>query len=264
MFLFFSKLLPNFVYPLGLSCLLVLLAIILSRRQALQRPLLAVALLLMWVGGNRWVATGLARSLEQRYSTPNPIPQADVIVVLGGGTMPPESPRSMVEVNSAGDRLIYAANLVREGKAKWVLVSGGLLDWEDRATTPAEDMAELLVWLGVPQQAIWLQAESANTYEDALFSARILKTKGIDRILLVTSAWHMPRAAHLFEAQGLDVIPLPTDYNVTQQGWEQMLAGDFRTLLLDFFPSASNLSLTTRMLKEYLGLWIYGLRGWTE
>jgi uncharacterized SAM-binding protein YcdF (DUF218 family) len=263
MFLFFSKLLPNLVYPLGLACLLILIAVIISRKQMLQRLLLIIAVLLLWIGGNRWVAAGLARSLEQLYTTPDPIPSMEVVVVLGGGTYPPEAPRSMVEVNGAGDRLIYAAQLHREGKAKYILVSGGLLDWEDRLTTPAEDMASLLIWMGVSPQAIWLQAESANTYEDALYSAQILNKKGIDRILLVTSAWHMPRAVRLFEAQGLQVIPLPTDYNVTQQNWDQMLTGEPRTILLDLLPNASHLSLTTRMLKEYLGLWIYKLRGWT-
>jgi uncharacterized SAM-binding protein YcdF (DUF218 family) len=262
MFLFLSKLLPILVYPLGLACLLVLTAAFLHRRIKLQRFLLIIAVLVLWLGGNRWVAYTLARSLEQRYSTPDPIPTMDVVVVLGGGTISLEPPRTMVEVNSAGDRLIYAAQLLRENKAEYILVSGGLLDWEDLPTSPAEDMASLLVWMGVPSEAIWLQSESANTYEDALFSARILREKGINQILLVTSAWHMPRAVGLFEAQGLQVIPLPTDYNVTQQGWDRMLAGDWRSLVLDFFPSASHLSLTTNMLKEYIGLWIYGLRGW--
>ncbi len=263
MFLFLSKLLPSLVYPLGFACMLLIAAILVRKSKKLQRMILVIALLLLWVGGNRWVAYGLARSLEQRYRTPSPIPPMEVVVVLGGGTTAPEEPRTMVEVNSAGDRLIYAAQLLREQKASYILVSGGLLDWEDRSTTPADDMASLLVWMGVPPEAIWLQDESANTYEDALYSAQILRQKEINEILLVTSAWHMPRAVRLFEAQGLEVVPLPTDYNVTQQGWDQMLAGDFRAMILDLFPSAGHLSLTTRMLKEYIGLWIYGLRGWT-
>jgi uncharacterized SAM-binding protein YcdF (DUF218 family) len=118
--------------------------------------------------------------------------------------------------------------------------------------------------MGVPASAIWQQGESHNTHEDALFSAKILKEKNVQRILLVTSAWHMPRAVKQFQAQGLDVIPLPTDYNVTQKGWDQMLNGDWRSIVLDLFPSVSNLDLTTKMLKEYLGLFVYGLRGWTR
>jgi uncharacterized SAM-binding protein YcdF (DUF218 family) len=270
MFVFMSKLLPTLAYPLGLVSLLILAALFLGRRVRLQRMVLIIALVLVWLGGNRWVASGLARSLEGRYQTPNPIPQADVLVLLGGGTSAPEPPRTMVEVNSAGDRVIYAARLYEQGKASHILASGGLLDWDVSDTTPAQDMAALLMWMGVPEDVIWLQGDSRNTYEDALFSARILEAKGadighpIERILLVTSAWHMPRAVKLFEAQGLEVIPLPTDYNVTQKGWERAQNADWRSYVLDFFPSVGNLGLTTRMLKEYFGLFIYGLRGWTE
>jgi uncharacterized SAM-binding protein YcdF (DUF218 family) len=124
-------------------------------------------------------------------------------------------------------------------------------------------MAALLKWMGVPEEAIWQQGRSHNTYEDALYSAEILREKGVRRILLVTSAWHMPRSVKLFEAQGFQVIPLPSDYNVTDKSWQKMLHADWRSYVLDLFPSVGNLSLTTRMLKEYFGLVIYGLRGWT-
>ncbi len=262
MFEFASKLLPALVYPLGLASFLIILSLFLTRREKLQRMLLILSVALLWLGGNRWVSYALARSLEQRYPRPGEIPNAEILVLLGGGTNAPEAPRELVEVNSAGDRVIYAAHLYREEMARQILVSGGLLDWESRRTTPAEDMADLLVWMGVPAEAILLQGESRNTYEDALYTSRILKEKGIDRILLVSSAWHMPRAVMLFEAQGLEVIPLPTDYNVTQMEWDQLWRGDWRSILLNLFPSASNLSLTTRMMKEYFGLWVYGLRGW--
>ncbi len=124
-------------------------------------------------------------------------------------------------------------------------------------------MSDLLQWMGVPVESIWQQGESKNTYEDAVYSTQILKARGIQNIILVTSAWHMPRALKLFQAQGLTVVPVPTDYNVTQTGWEQMFQGDWRALLLDLFPTVNNLSLTTKMLKEYIGLLVYGLRGWT-
>ncbi len=194
MFVFFSKLLPSLVYPLGLACVLILMALLLPRRARVQRVILILALALLWVGGSRWTAAGLARSLEWRYTAPDPIPEAEVLVVLGGGTSPAEPPRPIVEVNGSGDRVIYAAWLYRAGKAKTILVSGGTLDWDQRATSPAQDMATLLEWMGVPPEAILVQGESANTYEDALFSAGILKEKGVKKILLVTSAWHMPRS----------------------------------------------------------------------
>lgn len=261
MFVFLSKFLPGLIYPLGLACVLIFASLWLRRRWGWQRALLVLALTLLWLGGNRWVALSLARSLEWRYLPPAEIPSAEVIVVLGGGTQPQEYPRSQVEVNEAGDRLIYAAWLYRQGKAPAVLVSGGLLDWSPRHRAPAADMAALLEFMGVPPEAIWQQPDSRNTYEDALYCARLLRQKGIGRILLVTSAAHMPRSVLLFQAQGLEVVPLPTDFQATARGGDEGGA-DWRAILVGLIPSADNLALTTRILKEYLGILIYGLRGW--
>jgi len=256
MSLFLSKLLPVFVYPLGLVCVLIVVAVVLARRRRLQRFVLLSVLLLLLLSSNRWVSMGLARSLEWRYLPPDEVPEAEVIVLLGGGTVPSEPPRKLVEVNGSGDRLLYALWLFQQGKAETILLSGGLLDWDVQTSTPAQDMAELLKLMGIPSESLWLQTESRNTYEDALFCARLLKTKGIQRILLVTSAWHMPRAVKLFQAQGLEVIPLSTDFTVTEAGWRQLKQGDFRSQILALLPSVDNLSLTTRIMKEYIGMFV--------
>jgi uncharacterized SAM-binding protein YcdF (DUF218 family) len=190
------------------------------------------------------------------------LPAAGAIVLLGGGTESPESPRPITEINSAGDRVLYAAWLYQQGKAPVILASGGLLDWELHQTTSAQNMKTLLQMIGVPTDAILLQPESRNTYEDALYSARLLKEKGIRRILLVTSAWHMPRSVRLFQAQGLEVVPAPTDFNVTDADWKELTSPDVRVQILALLPSADSLGLTTRMLKEYLGMLVYDLQGY--
>jgi len=266
MFIFLSKLLPIFVYPLGLVFVLLGLALFLARRSEKwirwQRIVLLVALVLLWIGSNRWTALALARSLEWRYLPPQPVPQADVLVVLGGGTNAPEFPRPFVEVDGAGDRLIYAAHLYKQGKAAHILVSGGHLDWVGGESTPAQDMQVLLEAMGVPEQAIWRQSQSRNTYEDALYSAQILKEKGAAHILLVTSASHMPRSVKLFTAQGLIITPVPVDYSVSYAEWASLLQGDWRVQVLNLLPGVDNLSMTTRMLKEYIGMLVYDWKGW--
>ena len=124
--------------------------------------MLAAAFLLLFLGGNRWVAMSLARSLEWRY-LPSAEPQhADVLVLLGGGTLAADFPRSMVEINSAGDRVLYAAQLFHQGKVKHVLISGGFLGWSARSTSPAEDTAALLEILDIPREALWLEPEFAE------------------------------------------------------------------------------------------------------
>ena len=262
MFIFLSKLLPNFVYPLGLVCIFIILALILYRKPAWQRLVLVLALVVLWLGSTRWIALGMVRSLEWRYLPMTQMPSADAIVLLGGGTESAEYPRQTVELNSSGDRVLYAAWLYKQGKAPHILLSGGLIDWLDTGSTPAEDMAVILDMMGVPKEALWLESTSRNTYENAVNSRKFLNEKGINRIILVTSALHMPRSVDLFKHQGFDVIPAPTDYSVTQAAWQRLTDPNLATQLLNLMPSIDNLSSVTRALKEYLGMLVYRLRGW--
>jgi uncharacterized SAM-binding protein YcdF (DUF218 family) len=263
MFLYLSKLLPPLVYPIGLISILIVFALLTSRHPRWQRASLLVALSLLLIAGNRWVADSLLRSLEWRYLPEAEIPQAEAIVLLGGGTQPAEYPRTMVEFNSAGDRVLYAAQLYHQGKADHILASGGGIEWlYSNQTSPAEDMASLLKLLQVPEDSIWLESNSRNTHENAVNSRAVLEPMGIQRIILVTSAAHMPRSLALFQQQGFEVIPAPTDFRITQSDWEQMKSPNLAVQLLNLFPSAENISQTTGVLKEYIGLFIYRLRGW--
>jgi uncharacterized SAM-binding protein YcdF (DUF218 family) len=217
----------------------------------------------LWVSSTSWFSLSLARSLEWRYLPQENYPAVEVIVVLGGGTEPSQPPRPITEINGAGDRVLYAAHLYHEGKSQLLLLTGGNIDYVgSRLVTPAQDMAELFSMLGVPPQALWLQPYSRNTYEDALFSAQMLEEAGIQRILLVTSALHMPRSVALFEAQGLEVIPAPTDFYVTEAAWQAVTQLNPAVQILSLFPNMGSLGLTTVSIKEYLGMLAYRLRGW--
>jgi uncharacterized SAM-binding protein YcdF (DUF218 family) len=250
MFIYLSKILPPLLYPLGLACLLIIAALII-RNHRWRTGVMLLVLGLLLLASNRWTALGLARSLEWRYLPQGELPHADAIVVLGGGTFSALYPRQTVEVGNAGDRVIYAALLYHEGKADHLLLTGGRLDWVSAGDSPAEDMAILLEMLGVPRQAMWLEPDSRNTYENASNSREILEEKGVKRIILVTSAAHMPRS-----------VAAPTDFTITQEGWDNLKASGVAGHLLALLPSVDNLALTTHMLKEYFGIWIYRLNGW--
>lgn len=264
MFLFLSKFLPLFVYPVGLVFVLLWVVFFLEKDHKKLRYLLLGIILVLWVCGNGWTANALSRSLEWRYLPSGETPYAPVMVVLGGGTEPMLSPRTTIEVNGAGDRLVKAAMLYAQGAAEKVMVSGGGINWMDqRQMSIAEEMQELLVLMGVPQDAVVLQDRSANTYEDALYCAELLADMGVDEIILVTSAAHMPRSVALFEHQGLTVIPAPTDYKVTEASWNAIFRPiGLEPVLFALIPNAGDLGTTTNTLKEYIGMFIYGLRGW--
>ncbi len=95
MFLFLSKLLPPFVYPLGLSCVLLLVALLaLWKRPRIAAGAIVLALVVLLGTSNTWVSDGLTKSLERRH-LPTTLPVADAIVVLGGGIKSPHPPRPM-------------------------------------------------------------------------------------------------------------------------------------------------------------------------
>ncbi len=263
MFVFLSKLIPLFVYPVGLVALLLVAALLFGKHQKLSRGLVLSAFLILFLAGNRYVSNTLARSLEWRYSPPVNAPAPDVIIVLGGGTEPQLPPRATVELNAAGDRLLYASSLYAEYPGVKVLLSGGDIDFLDQSSsTPAEDMAEIMGKLGVPESTMILQGQSQNTYEDALYSCAMIKEQGFSSAWLVTSAFHMPRSVMVFEKQGCVVTPAPTDFTVTHTSWQKLWSPSFEEFVINLVPSYTNISLITKVMKEYIGMLTYSLQGW--
>jgi uncharacterized SAM-binding protein YcdF (DUF218 family) len=261
MFFFLSKLLPLFFYPVGLSCLAIVLAWRLRERERWLRITLLAAFLAIFLGGNKWVAAGLLRPLEWQHLPPEPLPEAPVIVLLGGMTRSLDYPQQPVPgLNEAGERLLYTAWLYQQGVAPNILVSGGTLGGS--TTSEAAEMSWALNLMSVPDEAIWREEISLNTYENAIYTREILDEHGIDEIVLVTSAVHMPRSVMIFENQGFTVIPAPTDYFVVQP--DDGMGEPARPLffIFNFLPDAESLSLSTRALKEYAGIAVYWLRGW--
>jgi len=262
MFVFLSKLLPLFLYPLGLACVLLVVALVMLWRRSRWVPVpIALALLVLLVASNSWVATGLVKSLEWQRIPQGELPTADAIVILGGGTKPPFPPRPSVDLSEQGDRVLYGGQLYREGKAPLVIASGGRINWKGGGPSESADMAQILTSIGVPASAIVQDPTSLNTYQNAVNVRAILKQLGIRKVLLVTSAMHMPRSLRIFQRQGIEAIPAPTDFLVTQQEIEEPTSSPQATLL-NILPDTDRLENTTRALKEYMGMVIYRLRGW--
>ena len=262
MFLFLSKLLPLFLYPLGLACVLLVVALVMSWRRSRWVPLpVVLALIVLLLGSNSWVANSLVRSLEWQHIPVGKLPTADAIVLLGGATKSAFPPRPAVDLSEEGDRVLYAAQLFREGKAPVVIASGGRIDWRGGGLAESSDMADILVSLGVPNSAILQDSKSLNTYQNAVNVRQIMQEQGIRRVLLVTSAMHMPRSLRIFQRQGIEAIPAPTDFLITQQEINEPSSSPQATLL-NLVPDADQLQNTTRALKEYIGTVVYHLRGW--
>jgi len=263
MFLFLSKLLPLLVYPLGLASLLLVVTVwgIWRKRRQLAMGAAIAALIVLWAGSNAWVATRLVQSLEWQNLPPDPLPNAEAIVVLGGSTRPADFPRPWVDVTEAGDRVLHGAQLYKAGKAPKLILSGGRIEWRGGGPPESDDMAQIAEAMGVPRADILEDPTSLNTYQNAVNVKAILQREGIDRILLVTSAMHMPRSLAIFQKQGMDAIAAPTDFLISARRVAEV-SGSRQAILLSLLPDAEHLDNVSRAMKEYIGLLVYRLRGW--
>lgn len=261
MSLYLSKLLPLFLYPLGLACLLMIVALItLWKRPRWAAGAIAGALIVLLMGSNGWVSRSLVRSLEWQ-NIPVVIPNAEAIVVLGGATKPASLPRPGVDLSEEGDRLLYAAQLYHQNKAPLVIVSGGRIRWRGKGSSESADMANILMQMSVPPEAIIQEPDSLNTYENAVNVKQILDYKGIRQVLLVTSAMHMPRSLLIFKHQGITATAAPTDFSVTADDLRE-IQNSSQNILLNLLPDSDRLQNFTRAFKEYIGIIVYRLRGW--
>jgi uncharacterized SAM-binding protein YcdF (DUF218 family) len=261
MFLYLSKLLPLFIYPLGLACVVLIIALFTIKRRPRTAVFCIIFALVLLIGtSNGWVARYFVRSLEWQ-NTSSQLPNAEAIVVLGGATRSAFLPRPTVDLTEAGDRVIYGAQLYRQKKAPYIILSGGRVEWHGKGTSEATDMAGILTSIGIPKEAIIEEPDSLNTYENAVNVKKILEKRNIKQILLVTSAIHMPRSLLIFKKQKIDAIPAPTDFLVSY-GELQELTSTPKAAILNLIPDADNAKDFTSALKEYIGIVIYRLRGW--
>lgn len=230
------------------------------RRPRTAALCIAFALILLLVSSNGWVSRYFVRSLEWQ-NTPSQLPNAEAIVVLGGATRSALFPRPTVDLQESGDRVIYAAQLYRQKKAPLIILSGGRIEWFGKGTPESEDMATILTSIGIPKEALIQEPDSLNTYQNAVNVRKILEQRNIKRVLLVTSAIHMPRSLLIFQKQNIDVIAAPTDFLVSNAELQELTSTP-KAAILNLLPDTSNIDLFTSALKEYIGIVIYRLRGW--
>ena len=230
------------VSPLGTSLLLGVIALLFAARRRLRWAFSAGALSIAWVV--LWslpsVSSILVGALESQYPPidPSALPTRAAMVVLGGGISAPAGGNPFPKLHAAADRVWHAARVYRAGKAPLIVLSGGTDPAEGRVSE-AEASAILLRDLGVPDSAIVLETQSQRTAQNAEFTSRLLAKRDITSVLLVTSAMHMHRAARLFEAAGLQVFPVATDYEYS------VLSGPRA-----WIPDADALLNSGRALKE--------------
>ena len=255
MFLALSKVLDLFLAPLTWALLLSLLALLdLVRRPARSRLFLGLALIELVAFSLDPVARGLFARLEAGASnTFRPDPPYDVVVVLGGMVDLMAMRRSHeIELTEAVDRISRAAILLRTGQARTVLLSGGFIDPLPGEPSEATWLAGWLRDQGIPAEEIVVEERSRNTRENAVESAAVIAAHGWKRVLLLTSAWHAPRALGCFRAVGLTPDLLAVDHRSGSHEGGSWL------------PRAAALSASTDALREMAGELVYRAMGYAR
>lgn len=246
-------------YPTSVSLILLFGSAAVRKRKGLSRVLFWSGIAVLFICGNGWLIGAMTRNLEWRHLPPNPMPTADAILVLSGGLADRIPPRPTVEVADAGDRLLYAAYLYKQGKAGVVICTGGVATGGIAPRPAAEVMTEFLGMVGVPREAIITETKSGDTHKHAINLGPMFKERAMKRVLLVTSALHMPRGMGVFRKQcpGIEFIPAPTDFQVTEK-----LPMPWYRHLTALIPTPSHLLAFSEAMHEYLGIARYRLSGW--
>jgi uncharacterized SAM-binding protein YcdF (DUF218 family) len=245
---FLHKFLPELLLPLNVALVLGLWGIWRRRWRTVSAGLLV--LLLASNRGVSWVATRMAEQWAVALE-PASMPIADAIVVLSAGRLPAPGPVARYEWVDA-NRFTGGLELYQAGKAPLLVFTGARVMPDRPMPTEGALLRDEARMRGVPDAAMAVSEYVFNTADEAREVRSLLRDRGIatPRVLLVTSAFHMPRARVLFEQAGMQVSPFPVDFESPTPGLSWRL----------LVPHPNNLRATQQALREGYGRAYYALR----
>lgn len=254
MFVYVTKIFWMLFSPLSLSMLLVALGLVLSftRWRGTTRVAIVLGLGLLTLATVTNIGDLLIRPLETRFSRPAEPARIDGIVVLGGGMdSAVTSAMGGWELNQSGDRFVEALRLALHHPEAKVLVSGGVAVGALGNVAEAISGGRFFSAFGIAPDRLLLEDKSRNTEENAQFSEALAAPKPGETWLLVTSAFHMPRAMGLFRKAGFTVVPWPADYYTGADAGFGLKIGN----------GLDNLQTTNIAVREWVGLVGYWATG---
>ena len=243
--IFINKILPIIVSPLGLIIILLLFGIFRKK----MWPLL-IALILLIILSLPIVSRQLIKFLEQGYTliSPNNVDTADTVIVLSGMIRTIKQNNEIYyEFSDAVDRVFAGIELLKLNKTQKIILTRGKLPWS-LGMPEGEFLAQFVKSQGINKNQVILTEVVQNTNDEAIAVSKILPKNS--KIILVTSAFHMPRAKTVFENQNLKVIPYAVDFRL----------GEKKMDVLDFLPQANAFKDSSFYFREIIGRAYYSLR----
>ena len=241
--IYLHKIIPIFVLPIMLLIIIILIGLIKNNKKIIY-----IALFTFYIISTPLFANKFFILLEgNEYIKPiRNIDHCDAIIVLSG----------MLRINELGgstyiewgdpDRFYGGIDLFKEGKAQKLVFTGGKIPWNKSEKNEGEVLKEFAISNGIASEKIFITKDVENTADEAVAVKQTISSN--KKIILVTSAYHMYRAKRLFEKQGFDVIPFKVDYKTERNSV---------ITIIDFLPSANNLEMTEKGVREIIGRLFY-------
>jgi uncharacterized SAM-binding protein YcdF (DUF218 family) len=244
--IYIHKILPLIFSPLFFVIGLIILSLFIGSKKISLIGIIILAICSMPILSDKLITY---LELDYELNQPSDIESADGIVVLSGMLNTVKTKNGFkYEYGGAIDRIFSGIELFKENKSQTLILTRGKLPWSVGAPE-GEYLRDLAINNGIPKKNILLTENVENTDQEA---KAIKKLFSIDRpkVILVTSAYHMPRAKIVFEAAGIKIVPFPVDFQ----------KGSSKITFMSFIPSASALSGTSFFVREMIGRTYYKLK----
>lgn len=249
MFFILSKTLYFICLPFSWLCFL-LLFIFFTKNKVYQKRAIRAVVVLFFVFTNPFL-TNLVLLWWEIPPTPfQEVKTYDVAVVLTGITQDYKSPKDRIYFEKGADRILHTIRLYKEKKVRKILISGAEYDLLGQKLNAQRHLASIFLMAGIPSEDIIREDKAKNTYENAVFSAKILqKDFPKQRYLLVSSAFHLRRAKACFSKAGIEAATFSTDFYST----------DITSVII---PSEKAFEKWHILFKEWIGFAVYALQGY--
>lgn len=239
----------TFILPPGIFILILILICfkLFKNKNKLFKPLLILTII-FYACCTPLVTNLIIGSLEKQYSIPKS-PKGDVIVMLGGGATL-DTPNLDFKGHLSGtsaNRLLTTIELYKKLNIP-IIISGGKVF--KSSGTESKIAKNILITIGVSKNMIFIDSKSINTTENAKYTKEILRKHNFKHPILITSAFHMPRAVKQFNKFNVKVLPFPTDYLTD-------IHEDFS--INDLIPSGDGISKLSLAVKEFIGIAASGI-----
>jgi len=244
--IYFHKILPLLFSPLFFIISLVIFGLIIGSKKISLTGVIILVILSMPIVSDKLIAY-----LESDYELikPSKVESADAVVVLSGMVKTIQTKNGLdYEWGEAADRIFAGIDLFKSNKAPVLILTGGKLPWSI-GVPEGEYLRDVAIDLGVPKKDILITENVENTDQEAKAIKKILLLDN-PKVILVTSAFHMPRAQLVFEAAGINVIPFPVDF----------IIGAEKLTFMSFIPSAGSFASTSFFVREMIGRTYYSLK----